>query len=120
MRRQLEERMKKDHEIREFMKGVGMFAPGVYEMPEIREVTQGHLVRSGQTSVSDVNFGKGAGAAAVIMLREGLSGNTIVKVKEKEIFYRTVDMDEITLYEALGVCLGRKPLENISLRFIWR
>lgn len=120
VRKQLEARMKKDPEIAEFMKEVGMFVPGVYEKPEIREVTPGHLVRSGHTSAFDVNFGKQAGAAAVILLTRGISGSTVVKVIGTEIMYqateevikpRYVDLDEIALYEQLGVCFGRKPVE---------
>lgn len=118
VRKQLEERIKNDPEIKEFMKEVGMFAPGVYEAPEIREVAPGHLVRSGQTSAFDVNFGKQAGSAAVILLTKGISGNTVVRVSGIEVSYmptsevikqRTVDLDEVALYEALGVCFGRKP-----------
>jgi 6-phosphofructokinase 1 len=120
VRKQLEARMKKDPEIAEFMKEVGMFVPGVYEKPEIREVTPGHLVRSGHTSAFDVNFGKQAGAAAVILLTRGISGSTVVKVIGTEIMYqateevikqRHVDLDEVALYEQLGVCFGRKPVE---------
>lgn len=118
VRRELEERLKKDPEIKEFMKDTGMFAPGVYEAPEIREVVPGHLVRSGQTSAFDVNFGKQAGSAAVILLTKGISGNTVVRVSGTEIQYmptsdvikqRTVDMNEVALYEAMGICFGRKP-----------
>jgi 6-phosphofructokinase 1 len=68
VRKRLEAIMKNDPEMKEFMKRVGMFVPGVYELPEIREITPGHLVRSGHTSAFDVNFGKEAGAAAVILL----------------------------------------------------
>src|SRR3989338_6829677 len=49
-------------------KKTGMWAPGVYETPEVREVTPGHLVRSGASSAFDVNFGHRAGAAAVLLL----------------------------------------------------
>lgn len=117
-RKLLEERMKKDPEIKEFMKRTGMYAEGVYELPEIREVVPGHLVRSGQTSAFDVNFGFQAGAAAVLLVREGITGNTVVKVSGTDVYYqptaevikqRHVDLDEIAFYEELGVCFGRKP-----------
>jgi 6-phosphofructokinase 1 len=120
VRRRLEAIMKDDPEIKEFMKRVGMFVPGVYELPEIREVTPGHLVRSGHTSAFDVNFGKEAGAAAVILLTKGLAGNSVVKVRGTKIFYkptaevikqRYVDLNIVALYETLGVCFGRKPTE---------
>lgn len=119
-RKQLETIMKNDPEMKEFMKCVGMFVPGVYELPEIREVTPGHLVRSGHTSAFDVNFGKEAGAAAVIMLTKGLAGNTVIKVRGTKIFYKStaevikqrhVDLNTVALYEQLGVCFGRKPGE---------
>ena len=119
-RKQLETIMKNDPEMKEFMKCVGMFVPGVYELPEIREVTPGHLVRSGHTSAFDVNFGKEAGAAAVIMLTKGLAGNTVIKVRGTKIFYKStaevikqrhVDLNTVALYEQLGVCFGRKPVE---------
>jgi 6-phosphofructokinase 1 len=118
VRKQLEDRMKKDPDIKEFMKRTGMFAKGVYELPEIREVLPGHLVRSGQSSAYDVNFGLQAGAAAVLLLMKGITGNTVVKVMGTEIFYqptsevikqRHVDLNEVALYEKLGVCFGRKP-----------
>lgn len=120
VRKQLEAIMKNDPEMKEFMKRVGMFVPGVYELPEIREVTPGHLVRSGHSSAFDVNFGKEAGAAAVILLTKGLPGNTVVKVRGTKILYkstaevikqRQVDLNTIALYEKLGICFGRKPAE---------
>ena len=46
------------------MKVSGMYVPGVFEIPEIREVIPGHIVRSGSTSSYDVNFGKQIGASA--------------------------------------------------------
>ncbi len=120
VRKQLETIMKKDPEMKEFMKRVGMFVPGVYELPEIREVTPGHLVRSGHSSAFDVNFGKEAGSAAVIMLTKGLAGNTVVKIRGTKIFYkataevikqRQVDLNAVALHETLGICFGRKPGE---------
>ncbi len=117
-KKQLEERMKADPKIKEFMQDTGMYAPGVYEMPEIREVVPGHLVRSGTTSAFDVNFGLQAGAAAVELLVNGLYGNTVAKVSGTEVLYqptqsvikqRRIDLDELALYEAIGVCFGRKP-----------
>ena len=118
VRKQLETIMKKDPEMKEFMKRVGMFVPGVYELPEIREVTPGHLVRSGHSSAFDVNFGKEAGSAAVIMLTKGFAGNTVVKIRGTKIFYkataevikqRQVDLNAVALHETLGICFGRKP-----------
>ncbi|MDH4233318.1 MAG: 6-phosphofructokinase, partial [Nitrospirota bacterium] len=118
IRQQLEKRLKSDPEVKEFMKKTGMFAPGVYEIPEVREVSPGHLVRCGASSAFDVNFGHKAGAAAVFLLLDGKTGNTIVDVDGKTIRYmptaeaikrREVDISEIALFESLGTCFGRKP-----------
>lgn len=118
VRQQLEKRLKDDPEVTEFMKKTGMYAPGVYEVPEVREVTPGHLIRSGQSSAYDVNFGQRAGAAAVLLLLDGKTGNTVVDVDGNKICYmptseaikrREVDINEIALFESLGTCFGRKP-----------
>jgi 6-phosphofructokinase 1 len=117
VRKQLGDRMKNDPEIKEFMKQMGMFVPNLYEIPEAREVLPGHLVRCGSTSAFDVNFGKEAGAAAVRLLMEGITGVTIANVSGGEICYmptkdaivqRHVDVNMLALYEELGVCFGRK------------
>ncbi len=118
IRQQLEKRLKSDPEVKEFMRKTGMYAPGVYEIPEVREVTPGHLVRSGGSSAFDVNFGYRAGAAGVLLLMDGKAGNTVVNVEGRKIFYiptaeaikqRCVDIDEIALFESLGTCFGRRP-----------
>ncbi|MCL4477440.1 MAG: 6-phosphofructokinase [Nitrospirae bacterium] len=118
VKQQVEKRLKADPGVKEFMKRVGMYAPGVYEIPEVREIIPSHLVRSGQTSAFDVNFGYKAGSAAVLLLLEGRSGNTVVSVEGKKISYmptseaikrREVDIREIALFESLGICFGRKP-----------
>ncbi len=125
VRQQLEKRLKNDPEVIEFMKRVGMYAPGVYEIPEVREVTPGHLVRSGQSSAYDVNFGQKAGAGAVLLLLQGKTGNTLVSVNGNKINYmptseaiirREVDIDELALFESLGTCFGRKP-QNFAYQF---
>jgi 6-phosphofructokinase 1 len=118
VRQQLEKRLKVDPAVTEFMQRTGMFAPGVYEIPEVREVTLGHLVRSGHSSARDVNFGYKAGAAAVFLLLEGKTGNTVVNVDGNKIYYqataevikrREVNVEEIAIFESLGTCFGRKP-----------
>lgn len=118
VRQQIEKRLKTDPAVTEFMKKTGMYAPGVYLIPEVREVTPGHLVRSGGSSAFDVNFGYKAGAAAVHLLLAGKTGNTVVNVNGQRLSYistseaikrREVDVSEIALYESLGTCFGRKP-----------
>lgn len=120
VRQQLEKRMKADPDIVEFMKATGMYAPGVYEAPEVREVTPGHLVRCGSSSAFDVNFGHKAGSAAVLLLLQGKTGCTVVDVQGDNIIYmptseaikrREVDVREIAMFERLGICFGRKPEE---------
>jgi 6-phosphofructokinase 1 len=118
VKRQVEKRFKTDPYVKEFMQKTGMYAPGIYEIPEVREIIPSHLVRSGQTSAYDVDFGYKAGAAAVLLLMEGKSGNTVVDVNGNIIRYmptkeaikrREVDISEIALFESLGICFGRKP-----------
>jgi 6-phosphofructokinase 1 len=118
VKQQLEKRMKTDPDIEKFMKDSGMYVPGVYLIPEVRDVTPGHLVRSGGSSAYDVNFGYRAGAAGVLLLLAGKTGNTVVNVVGKKIGYiptseaikrREVDVTEVALFEGLGVCFGRKP-----------
>lgn len=118
VKQQIEKRLKADPAVKEFMKKVGMYAPGVYEIPEVREIIPSHLVRSGHTSAFDVNFGYKAGSAAVLLLMAGRSGNTVVGVNGKRISYiptaeaikrREVDTSEIALFESMGTCFGRKP-----------
>jgi len=118
VRKRLEGFMKNDPDVEKFMKDTGMFVAGVFEKPEIREVTPGHLVRSGHSYAYDVNFGMSAGAAGVAILTSGIKGVTVVKAAGGEIQYqatadvikqRHVDLAEVSLYEKLGVCFGRKP-----------
>ncbi len=118
VRKQLEQRMNTDPEIKDFMKKKGFYVPGVYELPEIREVIPGHLVRSGHSSAFDVNFGKEAGAAAVRLLLHGIDGVTVVKVRGRKVYYmptkdaikqRLVDLNIVSLFEQQGICFGRKP-----------
>ena len=118
VKQQIEKRLKNDPAVVDFMKKAGMHVPGIYVIPEVREVTPGHLVRSGNSSAFDVNFGHKAGASAVLLLLQGKTGNTIVDVDGEKIFFmptseaikrRGVDLKEIALFESLGTCFGRKP-----------
>ncbi|ARM30410.1 6-phosphofructokinase [Prosthecochloris sp. HL-130-GSB] len=113
---ELKKRLKADPDMPVFMKETGMFVEGIYEIPEVREIHPGHLVRAGNSSAYDVNFGYEAGAAAVILLTEGKTGITISKVKGRKIEYidsakaieqRYVDLDQVALYESIGICFGR-------------
>jgi 6-phosphofructokinase 1 len=99
------------------MKEQKMYVPDLYERPEIREVSPGHLVRSGSTYAFDVNFGKEVGAAAVMLLSQGIFGVTVYQVDSDVIRYiptrdaicrRYVDLQRVALYEQFDVCFGRE------------
>lgn len=134
VRAQLEARLNDDPEMMYFMKSVGQYVEGLYERPEIREVNPGHLVRSGSSSSYDVAFGKSVGGAAVKLLAEGIRGVTVAGVYGQEIHYmktadaikqRHVDLDEVALYEEMGICFGRsRPQFNPTFKEvtgkIWR
>ncbi len=66
----------------------------------------------------DVNFGKEVGAAAFILLNQGISGVTVSGISNGKIRYidtkeaikqRLVDTHQVAIYEALGTCFGRMP-----------
>lgn len=108
--------LKEDDMIREFMRAEGLFVEGLYETPEVRVITPTHLVRSGFTSAYDANFGMEAGAGALCVLVDGLSGVTVTGYLNGKVHYmpiaeaikqRHVDLDKIILFEQLGYCFGR-------------
>lgn len=120
VRSQLEAHMKSDPDWKDFLDKEGIYVEGIYMWPEIREISLGHLVRAGETSSYDVAFGKQAGAAAVLLIRDEIFGVTVVSVEHEEITYipteeaikqKYVDPDEVALYENMGVCFGREPLK---------
>ncbi len=113
---QLTKRLKADKSIPDSMKQAGMFVKGINEVPEVRAVTPGHLVRCGHSSAFDVNFGKEVGAGAFILLNQGISGVTVAGINDGNVRYmdtkeaikqRHVDLRQVTIYEALGICFGR-------------
>jgi 6-phosphofructokinase len=125
VRNELSKRLADDPEVKEMMHEYGIFVEKLYEIPEIRTITPGHLVRCGQTSAFDVNFGIEAGAAAVEMIVAGLDGMTVADVRGGLIRYmptseairqRNLDLDLVRFHEALGVCFGRKS-EELKIRF---
>jgi 6-phosphofructokinase len=116
--KQIEDRVKKDPEIKEFMKRTGQFVEGVYEIPEVREIRPSHLVRCGFASALDSNFGLEVGSAAVELVSQGTFGVTVVSYRGGTIEYmdvkdaivqRHVEPADIATYENLGVCFGRVP-----------
>jgi len=125
VRNELKRRLESDPEVKQAMKIAGMFIGSIYERPELRTITPGHLVRCGQTSAFDVNFGMEAGAAAVELLVQGIDGMTVVDVQGSKIRYmptaeairqRHVDLELVAFHERLDACFGRRPA-NLSLEF---
>jgi 6-phosphofructokinase 1 len=121
---QLIKRFKTDPATVDLMKKTKMYVKGIYEIPEVRSVAPGHLVRCGRSSVYDVNFGKEAGAAAVLLLKSGLSGVTVSGIQGGKIQYmqtadvikqRFVDLNVVNLYEQMGTCFGRKA-QDVKLQ----
>lgn len=115
---ELSKRLKADPEIPVLMQAMGMYVPSQYEIPEVRAVNPGHLVRCGQSSAFDVSFGLEAGAAALHLLQAGMSGVTVANVRGNTIEYmntadaicqRHVDLQQVGWYESLGICFGRIP-----------
>ncbi len=119
--KQLEDRIKKDPSIKEFMQKTGQFVEGVYEKPEVREIRPSHLMRCGFTSAVDATFGLEAGAAAVELVSRGKFGVTVSSYRSGNIEYmevadaikqRFVDEKDVALYEQLGVSFGRQPVSQ--------
>jgi 6-phosphofructokinase len=119
VRENLTSRVKNDPEIIEFMKDQGLYVEKMNEVPQIRETVLGYLVRSGSTSALDANFGKDAGAGAVVLLANGISGVTITGLINGKVQYipteaaikqRHVSPEMIAFYEKMGVCFGRSVL----------
>jgi 6-phosphofructokinase 1 len=113
---ELTKRLKADPDIKGLMKKTKMYVEKMNEVPEVRSVVPGHLVRSGNSSAFDVNFGKEAGAAAVLLLKQGITGVTVVGIdannvrymeSKKAIVQRHVDLDQVAVYEQMGICFGR-------------
>jgi 6-phosphofructokinase 1 len=113
---QLSKRLKSDPSIKDLMTKTGLYVKGINEIPEVRSIAPGHLVRCGHSSAYDVNFGKEIGAGAFILLNLGISGVTVCGISNGIIRYietreaikqRLVDTHQIAIYEALGTCFGR-------------
>ncbi|MDR0676198.1 MAG: 6-phosphofructokinase [Elusimicrobiota bacterium] len=123
---ELNKRFGKDIEITKFMKETKLYVKGLYEIPEVREVRPGHLVRCGKSSAFDVNFGLQIGGAAVILLKNDIYGVSVVDVKNGKIRYmktqdaiiqRHVDEKMVSFYEKLGFCFGRKVNDDEKIDF---
>lgn len=120
----LERRIAADPDTGAYMRATGQFVAGIYETPEVRELTPSHLVRSGGSTAYDVNFGKQIGAGAVALLAAGISGVTVAGGDRGEVRYLAtaaaieqchVAPETVAFYESLGVCFGRAPV-SVPLR----
>lgn len=119
VRNQIARRLEGDPEIRGFMKEEGLYVKDMNTVPEVRDTVPGYLTRSGHSSAFDINFGKDAGAGAVLLLMNGFSGVTISSMSEGKVQYMPtqdvikqchVNEKMISFYEELGVCFGRRPV----------
>ncbi|MCK5476282.1 MAG: 6-phosphofructokinase, partial [Candidatus Aenigmarchaeota archaeon] len=97
------------------------YVEGQNEIPEIRVIRPTHMVRCGESSGYDVNFGKEIGAGTVNLLKQGIFGVTVTGVRNGVIEYmdiseaikqNTVNLDQLVLHEAIGTCFGRKPQKS--------
>lgn len=120
VREQLTSRLSVDEEMKAIYKDLGLYVENMNELPEIRETAPGYLIRSGETYALDACFGRDAGAGAVLLLREGIQGVTVASIQDNKIKYiptkvaiaqRFVNLNLVTLYEAMGVCFGREPVK---------
>jgi 6-phosphofructokinase 1 len=118
VRENLHARIKNDSGMIDFMKQQGLYVEKMNALPEIRETVPGYLIRSGNTSALDANFGRETGAAAVMLIAHGLTGITVTGVEDGIISYaltkevikqRFVDLKMVSFYESLGICFGRRP-----------
>jgi 6-phosphofructokinase 1 len=123
---ELTKRLRADSDTPTQMRAYGMYVEGLYDVPEVRSIVPGHLVRCGETSAYDVNFGIEAGAAAVELLVEGIVGVTVAGVHGNVVRYmktaeairqRHVDLAQVAFHENLGVCFGRRPAQ-LALEFV--
>ncbi|MCY4484797.1 MAG: 6-phosphofructokinase [Spirochaetaceae bacterium] len=118
VRQSLERRIAADPDTETYMRETGQYVAGIYETPEVRELTPSHLVRSGPSTAYDVNFGKQVGAGAVALLLAGITGVTAAGGDAGEVRYLPtaaaieqchVAPETVAFHEALGVCFGREP-----------
>jgi 6-phosphofructokinase 1 len=123
---ELKKRMAEDPDTIDYMKETGMYVEGLYEMPEIRVIQPGHLVRSGGSSSYDVNFGMEAGMGAVELLVAGFTGVSVVDIKGVNVRYqktedlikqRFVDLEQLKFYENMNITFGRE-VQRVEPQFM--
>ena len=118
VRRALTERLKDDEELQAFLKSMGLFIQDQYEIPEVKVVNPGHLVRCGVAEAYDAIFGQKIGVGGVALALNGDFGYGVIDVKGKIIekmpirdmrMKKVVDLDEVALFEEMGYHFGRDP-----------
>ncbi|MFW6311859.1 MAG: 6-phosphofructokinase [Nanoarchaeota archaeon] len=123
---ELKKRMKNDPKMKDFMRENNLFVYNQYEIPEVRTITPTHLVRCGPSSAYDVNFGKEAGASAVMLLKNNINGVTICGFSDGKIKYmdiskaikqRPVDLKDVLFHESTVICFGRDSKKIIEPEF---
>ena len=129
--KEISSRMKNDPDVKQFMRETNQLVEGLYEVPEVREIRPTHLMRCGHTSALDAAFGLQVGAGALELAAKEIYGVTVASYSEGVVRYmdcaeaieqRFVDLGDVSIYEAMGICFGRKPeastpkLEKISGR----
>jgi len=121
----LSQRFKNDPDTAKFFQKQKLYVKGLYDAPEVRALVPGHLVRCGHSSVYDANFGKELGGGAVLLLKSGLSGVSVVGIKEGIVLYaptvevikqRHVSLEDVAYFESLGVCFGR-PAADFKIKY---
>ena len=122
LRKQLESLAKDDKDYwKTILSENGTYIKGINEIPEVRDILPGHLVRCGYSTPYDISFGKQCGGSAVLLLLKGKTGVTVVGLEEGKIKYmpikdaikqRHVNPKDVEFYEQLGVCFGRKPKDS--------
>ncbi len=121
IRKILAKKVKADDVIKEAYRKKGIFVEGMNEGPEVREVIPSYLTRSGEVSAWDACYGWDMGAAAMVLIDQGITGVTVTGFEqghvayvktEKAIVQRFVDEELVKLYEKLGVCFGRRPVDT--------
>jgi 6-phosphofructokinase 1 len=118
VRKYLAARVAKDPDFPAAMRRHGVYVEGMNELPEVREVVPGYLVRSGPASALDAVYGLDLGIGAVHLLLKNESGVTVTGIRDGTIEYvpaaeairtRLVDERVLALYEGAGFSFGRQP-----------
>ena len=121
IRDELSRRLSDDVDFEAAYKRLGLYVEGMNVRPEVRDTAPGYLIRSGNTSAYDAFFGISIGAGAVMLINQGIYGVTVSGIDNGTVCYcsteeivkqRFVAKEMIEIYEQLGVCFGRYPIDK--------